>query len=155
MTVEQQKKVLILGGTRHLINYVDAFNAAGIYTIVADDMFGASAKKHADLPSNHSPADVISLTELVKAEGVTGVYADVSDITTWNAIALCKKTNLPYYVINEEVQKESAKDALREFCRIFNIKVEEHGETFSSLDAVTFPLTVYVESKKPVASLVG
>ncbi|HSI67724.1 MAG TPA: hypothetical protein VK947_09930 [Planococcus sp. (in: firmicutes)] len=155
MTVEQQKKVLILGGTRHLINYVDAFNAAGIYTIVADDMPGASAKKHADLPFNHNPADVLSLAELVKAEGVTGVFADVSDITTWNAIALCKKADLPYYVINQEVQKDSAKVALREFCRIYSIKIEAQGEDSSSLQALPFPLTTYVKSGESVVSLVG
>jgi hypothetical protein len=155
MTVEQQKKVLILGGTRHLINYVDAFNAAGIYTIVADDLLGASAKKHADFPTDHSPADVLGLAEFVKTEGVTGVFADVSDITTWNAIALCKKAHLPYYVINEEVQKESAKYALREFCRNFNIKVEKQGETFISLETAAFPLITYVEPEKSAVSLVG
>ena len=45
--VDGKKKILILGGTRHMIDVVKTANAMGFYTIVADNVVGSPAKAHA------------------------------------------------------------------------------------------------------------
>ncbi|HSP22678.1 MAG TPA: hypothetical protein VLQ20_10195 [Planococcus sp. (in: firmicutes)] len=118
-----KKKILILGGTRHMIDVVKTANAMGFYTIVADNVEGSPAKAHADKFFDESTADIQKLAEIVRVEKVDGVFTAFEDINTWNAEKLARVTGLSFYATEEQLEISSNKNKFKEFCRLYAVPV--------------------------------
>lgn len=152
MTKFNQKKILILGGIKHMIDVVQRAKKMGLFTIVVDNVNGSAAKSFADKSFNTSTADIEGLAKIVRTEGVDGVFTAFEDINTWNAIALCKKMSLPFYATKEQMEMTSTKDRFKEICRSFNVPVIEEKELVEKFDepaAATWDFPVIV---KPIDS---
>ncbi|MDN7244572.1 hypothetical protein QWY16_14650 [Planococcus shenhongbingii] len=117
------KKVLILGGSNQMVQIVETAKNMGFYTIVSDHAIGAPAKKCADSSHDISPADVLRLMEIGEAEKLDGIIAVFDDVTTWNALALCKRLRVPFYASKEQLESSSTIDKFMDYCRTFNISV--------------------------------
>lgn len=128
MKTVSQKKILILGGTKHMIDVVKTIKRMGMSPIVVDDIIGAPAKEFADKSYNINTADLDKLAEISKSEKVSGVSATIEDMTSWNAIALCKKAELPYYIAQKQRFSVVDKEKFMEKCMRFNVSVIEQAE---------------------------
>lgn len=146
-----KKKILILGGTFHMVNVVETAKRMGYYTIVTDNMVGSPAKKIADLSYDISTADIQKLAEIGREEQIDGVFTAFDDINTWHAVALCKTLHLPFYATPTQLEITSHKDRFKEYCRTFGVPVIEEYECDPiqdpELPVVEFPVIV-----KPVDS---
>src|SRR5690606_12001057 len=95
--MRNQKRVLIIGGIKQMIEIVEAANRMGFYTIVADNEFGAAAKRHADKAVDLGPTEVAELAAMAAEEKIEGVFTAIDDINVWNALKLCKTAGLPMF----------------------------------------------------------
>lgn len=148
----QKKRLLILGGSRHMVNVVETAKGMGFYTIVIDKEAGSPAKSYADKFYDASTAEIDEVVELARAEGVDGIFTAFEDVNTWNARALCEKLGLPFYATKEQLEICSNKDQFKEYCRTYQVPVIEEYSFDGSLDdeklaALEFPVIV-----KPVDS---
>ncbi|MGM0899182.1 MAG: ATP-grasp domain-containing protein [Bacillota bacterium] len=147
----EKKKILILGGTFHMVNVVETAKRIGYHTIVTDNMIGSPAKKIADQSYDVSTSDINKLAEIGRREQIDGVFTAFDDINTWHAVALCKTLNLPFYATPAQLEITSHKDRFKDYCRTFGVAVIEEYECDPSQDAelptVEFPVIV-----KPVDS---
>ncbi|MFC4712846.1 hypothetical protein [Planococcus dechangensis] len=124
----EKKKILILGGTFHMIEVVEAAKRIGLYTIVTDNMSGSPAKKVADQFYNVSTGDIQKLAEIGRFEHIDGVFTAFDDHNTWHAIALCKTMNLPFYATPAQFDTTCHKDRFKEYCHTFGVTVIEECE---------------------------
>lgn len=147
-----QKKILILGGIRHMIDVVKAAKRMGLSTIVADNVIGSPAKSYADKSFNTSTADIEGLAKIVRQERVDGIFTAFEDINTWNALALCKKMGLPFYATDEQLDISSNKDRFKEICRRFNVPVIEEKELAGAFDETAVAKWGFPVIVKPVDS---
>lgn len=150
-----QKKILILGGIKHMIDVVKTAKDMGFSTIVVDNVIGSPAKIFADKSFNTSTADIEGLAKIVREEGVDGVFTAFEDINTWNALALCKKMGLPFYATDEQLAITSNKNRFKEICRRFDVPVIEERElvpAFRETALVTWEFPYIV---KPVTKIAG
>ena len=146
MRKDDQKKILILGGTKHMIDVVEMAKRMGMSPIVVDNIIGSPAKSFADKSFNTSIANIEGLAEIVRREGVAGVFTAFEDINTWNAVALCKKMNLPFFAAEDQSAFTSNLGRFKEICQSFNIPVireEELAEAFedTAIASWEFPVT--------------
>lgn len=138
-----QRKVLILSGITHMIDAVKTANKMGIYTIVADNGVGSPAKAFADKAYDISSDDTARLSDIVKDEQVDGIFTAFNDIDTWNALKLCKKMDLPFYVSLEKSAISANKEKFKEFCQTFNISIIEENEVEDKIwGTIEFPVLV-------------
>lgn len=126
--MRNQKRVLIIGGIKQMIEIVEAAKRMGFYTIVADNEFGAAAKRHADKAVDLGPTEVAELAAMAAEEKIEGVFTAIDDINVWNALKLCKTAGLPMFASQEQMNMGSAKNKFLEFCRIFNVPVRLEPE---------------------------
>ena len=141
-----KKKILILGGTFHMVTVVETAKCLGYYTIVADNMADSPAKKVADQSYDISPADTRRLAEIGSEEQIDGVFAAFDDISTWYAIALCKTIHLPFYAMPEHGEITSHKERFKDYCLTFCVPVIEQFECDSAhvpeLIKLEFPVSI-------------
>ncbi len=146
-----KKKILILGGTFHMVDVVETAKRIGLYTIVTDNAVGSPAKKVADRSFNISTSAIDQLVQLGKQEQIDGVFTAFDDINTWHAVALCKKLGLPFYATLDQLAITSHKDRFKDYCRTFGVPVIDQYACDPSqpgcLPEVEFPVIV-----KPVDS---
>ena len=152
MTDVDQKKILILGGTKHMIDVVKTARRMGLSPIVVDNVIGSPAKTFADKSFNSSTADIESLAKIVREEGIDGVFTAFEDINTWNALALCKKMGLPFYATEEQLAITSNKDRFKEICRRFDVPVIEEKELAVELEETAIASWQFPVIIKPVDS---
>lgn len=133
--MRKQKKVLILGGIKQMIGIVEAAKRMGLYTIVTDNGFGASAKHYADEAYDFSPSDIASLAKLAAEEEIEGIFTAIDDINVWNALKLCKTAGLPMFASQEQLNMAAAKDKFLEFCEIFNVPVLQERVQYENAQA--------------------
>lgn len=127
MQKAEEKKVLFLGGSNQVAEMVKMAKKMGIYTIVADSAIGAPAKIHADASCDINPSDIKGLIEIKNLENLAGVYAMLGDVTTWNALALCKRLDIPFYLPKEQLEHSPIKDKFKDFCRTFNVSIKDEA----------------------------
>lgn len=146
-----KKRILILGGTFHMVDVVETAKRIGLHTIVTDNTVGSPAKKVADQSYDVSTADIQKLAEIGRYEKIDGVFTAFDDINTWNAVALCKTLNLPFYATPAQLEITSHKDRFKDYCRTFGVPVIEEYEcspqSQEMLPDVEFPVIT-----KPVDS---
>ncbi len=152
MTKLGQKKILVLGGTKHMINVVETAKRMGMSAIVVDNVIGSPAKSYADKSFNISTADIDGLSKIVREEQVDGVFTAFEDINTWNAVALCKKMDLPFYATEEQLDITSNKDKFKEICRRFDVPVIEEKELSGRLEESAVASWEFPVIIKPVDS---
>ncbi|WP_033543324.1 hypothetical protein [Planococcus sp. CAU13] len=117
------KKILILGGAKHMIGAVVAAKRMGMRTVVADNIIGSPAKCHADKSVNMSTGDIEGLAKIIRQEKLDGIFTAFEDSNTWNAVALCKKTNLPFFAVEEQLGISPNKEKFTEICLRFDVAV--------------------------------
>ncbi len=118
-----KKKILILGGTYHMIDVVKTANAMGFYTIVTDKVVGSPAKSFAAKFYDVSTADIQKMIEIVRHEKVDGIFTAFEDINTWNAEKIARETGLPFYATQAQLEISSNKNKFKEFCRRYHVPV--------------------------------
>lgn len=123
MKMNHRKKILILGGTKHLIEAVKTAKRKGFSPIVVDNIIGSPAKAFADKHYSLNLSDVKGLAKLVKEEGVAGIFAAFENLNTWHAIALCKSADLPFYADDERTAFIINNEKFLEICDSFNVPV--------------------------------
>ena len=146
------KKVLILGGTRHMIEVIKTANAMGYYTIVADNVEGSPAKSFADKFFDESTADIPAMAEIVRTEEVDGVFTAFEDINTWNAEKLARATGLPFYASEEQLELSSNKNKFKELCRRYAVPVIPEYFAGEALNEELFHNMKFPVIAKPVDS---
>lgn len=118
-----QKKLLILGGTDHMIDVVKTAKKMGYFTLVADNNPEAPAKQHAHQAYDISTADIEGMVALAKTQQVDGVFTAFEDINTWNAEAIAGQLGLPFYATKDQLEISSNKNKFKEYCRRFGVPV--------------------------------
>lgn len=146
MVKADQKKILVLGGAKHMINVVKMSKRLGLSPIVVDNVAGSPAKYYADKSFDVSTADMDGLEKIIRQESVEFVYTAFEDITSWNAVALCKKMNLTFYLMLEQLSVSAKQEKFMEICSRFNVPVIEEV----AVAAWKFPIVV-----APVESYAG
>ena len=117
------KKVLILGGSKRMVEAVEAAKKMGVYTIVVDHAEEAPVKKYPAKSQDINPADVIRLAEIGETEKLDGIFTLFDDVTTWNALALCKRLDVPFYATREQLKCLPNREKFQGYCRTFNVSV--------------------------------
>ncbi|SDI35702.1 hypothetical protein SAMN04487975_11559 [Planococcus glaciei] len=117
----EKKKVLFLGGSNQMVETVKTAKELGIYSIVADSVSGAPAKKHAAAYHEIDPADINGLVNIYKMQNLDGIHAMLGDVTTWNALALCKRLDVPFFLPKTQLEDSAVEDKFKDFCRTFNV----------------------------------
>lgn len=145
------KKILILGGTFHMVNVVETAKRIGYYTIVADNMLGSPAKKIADKSYDINTADIRKLAEIGRKEQIDGVFTAFDDINTWHAVALCKTLHLPFYATPAQLEITSHKKRFKEYCRTFGVQVIEEYDC-DPVMGLEFPVVKFPVIVKPADS---
>lgn len=138
-----KKKVLFLGGNNSVAKMVEEIKKMDIYTIVADTTINAPAKNYADIVYDISPSNIKSLLEIGEHEKPDCIYAALGDVTTWNALALCKRLKVPFYVRRDKTESELVLDKFNDFCRTFNVSVINEISLYESAEeasALEFPV---------------
>jgi len=147
----QGKRLLILGN-RTMTNALDIIQITkqlGIYTIVATDTPDHPIKKIADKSYDICLTDIDALFKLAKSENIDGVIAGTNDneFTISQAITLCEKLGLHYYVTREQWDIMQNKIKFKDVCRQFNISVPEDfyiDADFkeSDIKKITYPVII-------------
>ncbi|WKA57803.1 ATP-grasp domain-containing protein [Planococcus shenhongbingii] len=152
MSNTQKKRILILGGSRHMVNVVETAKRMGFYTIVIDKETGSPAKSYADKFYDVSTAEIGEVAELAEAEKVDGIFTAFEDVNTWNAQALCEKLGLPFYATKEQLEICSNKDKFKAYCRAYGVPVIEEYPFAGSMDDGTLAGLDFPVIVKPVDS---
>ncbi|SDI64426.1 Biotin carboxylase [Planococcus glaciei] len=152
MTDTQKKRLLILGGSHHMVNVVETAKEMGFYTIVIDKEAGSPAKSYADKSCDISTAEIEEVAELAREERVDGIFTAFEDVNTWNAQALCEKLGLPFYATKEQLEICSNKDQFKEYCRAYQVPVIEEYLFVGDMDAGTLADLDFPVIVKPVDS---
>ncbi|MCP2033486.1 biotin carboxylase [Planomicrobium sp. HSC-17F08] len=119
----KKKKVLFLGGSNQMVETVKTVQKMGIYSIVADSVAGAPAKMHAEASYEIDPANIKELVSIYKTQQLDGIYAMLGDVTTWNALALCKRLDVPFYLPKAQMEGSVVKAKFKDFCRTFDVAI--------------------------------
>lgn len=128
----EKKKVLFLGGSNQMVETVKTAKELGIYSIVADSVSGAPAKNHAEVSYKIDPADIKELVNIYKTQKLDGIYAMLGDVTTWNALALCKRLGVPFYLPKAQMEGSAVEDKFKDFCRTFNVAIIDETTLLSA-----------------------
>lgn len=119
----EKKKVLFLGGSNRMAETVKTAKEMGIYSIVADSVSGAPAKRHAAASHEIDPADINGLVNIYKTQNLDGIHAMLGDVTTWNALALCKRLNVPFFLPKTQLEDSAVNQKFKDFCRTFEVEI--------------------------------
>ncbi|MFD1031303.1 hypothetical protein [Metaplanococcus flavidus] len=137
MRMADQKKILILGGTRHMIEIVKAVRRMGMSPIVVDDIIGAPAKGYADKSFSINIGDIEKLDKIIEEEKVNGVFSAFEGINAWHAIALCKKAGLPLFAANDQLGIMPDNEKFKEICKRFEVLIIERFEFTVEVEETT------------------
>lgn len=143
----EKKKVLFLGGSNQMVETVKTAKELGIYSIVADSVSGAPAKKHAAAYHEIDPADINGLVNIYKMQNLDGIHAMLGDVTTWNALALCKRLDVPFFLPKTQLEDSAVHKKFKDFCRTFEVEIvnerllAENGEKMD-VSIMDFPVLI-------------
>lgn len=149
----QKKKLLVLGGkpiaSYDIVNYA---KSEGVYTIVTDNLSSevSPAKQIADEAWNISTADVDLLVEKVKKEGIDAVFTGVHEFNIRKSIELCKKTNLPFYTTEKQMEITSVKNIYKRLFKEYNVPVVPEYQIDERFDRDDLDKIVYPVILKPI-----
>ena len=133
------KKLLILGGPSLVCDVVNKAKEMGVHTIVTDwyEPEISVAKKIADEYRMVSTADVDALVDMVKAEGIDGVYTQYTDSTLPYCQQVCEKLGYPFFIDGVQEKLISNKANSKKLCMDYGVPVSKEyhmTEEFSEED---------------------
>lgn len=121
--MNQQKKILFLGGTGAMYDAVKIAQDKGIFCIVADYYENSPAKKIADLSYLVSTTDIEAVLQIARENKIDGVFTGFSDANLPPARAVADALGLPFYATNEQIEVTTNKLLFKATCRKFGIPV--------------------------------
>ena len=120
--MSEQKKLLLLGGSRYILPVIEAAHHLGIYVITCDYLPDNIAHKYSDEYCNVSIIDKDAVLEAAKALKVDGVMSFACDPGVVTAAYVAEKLGLPSCGSYESVCILQNKDRFRKF-------LADHGFT--------------------------
>lgn len=143
------QKLLMMGTTGASIAMVQEAKSRGVYTIVTDYL--APDESEAKLISDEywmiSTADLDTLEQKCREEGVTGIIAGISEFNIPRTAELCRRLNLPCYCTPESWEAVQKKHNFKKVCRENGVPVAtdyflSNPPTEEELDGIVFPVVV-------------
>lgn len=144
------KRLLVLGGTAASYDLVTLAKEMGVYVVVADDRETGPAKEIADEKIIISTTDIDGLVALVKDLKIDGVFCSPSEFQILNAMQVCQKAGLPFYVNREQWANCSNKELLKEYCQRNQLPVIPEYRFTDSIQLENCPETLFPVIVKPV-----
>ncbi len=143
------KKLLILGTSIGSTQIVQCARSMGIYTIVTDylPLSRSAAKQAADEYWMISTQDIEQLKACCLENGITHVFAGVSEFNLDHALELSEQLNLPYYCTREAWSFARSKYRIKQLCKELEIPVAEDYtiteiDNTEQTDKVKYPVVV-------------
>ena len=113
---EGKKVLLILGGAYLHNKVVEAAREMGIYTIVADNVPGAPAKKLADKAYDINVSDVDKMVDMCRKECVDAVLTVMLEFCQVYYQQICEKLGVPCYGTEEQFRIFTNKELFKRKC---------------------------------------
>ncbi|MBN2396542.1 MAG: hypothetical protein JXC36_08820 [Candidatus Atribacteria bacterium] len=149
------KKLLLLGGIMHTIDYVKRAQELGVHVIVADYLVDSPAKQIADESYLISTTDVAAVVELAKRLKVDGVFTAYLDSMLIYCQQVCDQLHFPFYATAEQINIMTNKDKFKKVCAELGLQVVKEYE-LTDWDATGRILSIhYPVVIKPVDSGAG
>lgn len=147
MTTLKNKKLLVLGGTLSTVGVVNEAHEMGVYVIVADEADDGEAKHIADESVKISTTDYDSLLVLIREKKIDGVFCGPSEFNIYNAMNLCEKAGLPFYITRKQWDKCSNKASFKSLCNEYAIPCPKNfkldGDFLEKdIDNIEYPVIV-------------
>lgn len=141
------KKLLVLGGSRWLLEIVNRAKEMGLTVYVTDNNPLSPCKKVAHKSFNVSAIDVDGVVQLCEEEHIDGVITGFVDMLLPYYAQICERTGLPCYSTREQLELFTNKSAYKALCREYDVPVvEEYDISFENFDDrvgdVRFPVIV-------------
>ncbi len=141
------KKLLLIGATLYICDFINLAKEQGIYTIVTDYRPNAPAKQIADKSYDVSTIDHDEVLKIALENEVDAIAVGWSDINLFTAQAICEKMNLPFYASKEQIAATSNKRLFKQLCIECEVPVvpECHvdpGFADEGLEAIEYPVIV-------------
>lgn len=147
------KKLMLLGGSRYLINVIKKAQELGIYVITCDYLPDNIAHKYSDEYCNVSVIDEKAVLAVALEKKIDGIMSFACDPGVVTAAYVAEKMNLPFQGSYNAVKILQDKGLFREFLarNEFNVpKAKRYTDieaALNDIDNLTFPIIV-----KPVDS---
>ena len=144
------KKVLVLGGKPiGSCELVDALKNRGAYVIVSDYLprEESPAKQTADECWDISTADIETLCEKSRSEGVDAVLTGVHEFNIEKMAELSERLGLPCYCTLEQQQNCINKEMFKATCRRYGLEV---AREYTEIEAPLLPDDAFPLVVKPV-----
>lgn len=148
-TMENQKKLLFLGGTGAMYDAVERAKRMGIYTIVVDYYPNSPAKRIADRSYLASTTDIDRVLEIARENEIDGVFTGFSDANLMPACLVADTLGLPFYATKEQINVTTNKLLFKETCREYGIPVVPEFHLDGDLKREDLELIQYPVIVKP------
>lgn len=148
-----QKRLMILGGSRYILPVIEAAHGLGCYVITADYLPDNIAHQFSDEYCDVSIVDKEAVLEKAKELAIDGIMSFAADPGVVTAAYVAEQMSLPFQGSYEAVKVLQNKDKFRQFLldNQFNcpryIKARDPEEALEKIKGLSFPLIV-----KPVDS---
>lgn len=117
------KKIMILGGSAHIIEAVQLAKSKGLYVLLTDPDPNAPAKPLADEAYDYSVMDVDKIVDICKEKEVDGVFLMCAHVVLPAYYEICQRLSLPCYGTKELFDTFYYKDQFKAACRKFGVDV--------------------------------
>lgn len=121
----EQKRLLVLGGSRISMQIVKKAQKKGIFTVVTDwyPYKDSPAKQIADRCYQVSTAAPEALLQLIKKEKISGILTGFTDSALPHYAEICDLAGLPCYGSKELFELFTHKERYKKLCRTYQIPV--------------------------------
>ena len=154
MNYQNNKKLLVLGGTLSTLDVVKTAKKMGIHVTITDNLNDGVAKKYADTVIKYSTNDYIGIQDYIKKNHIDGVFTGASEFNINNMIKICEENHLPIYCTSQQWKICSNKKRFKQLCKQYGVNtVPEYYIQEGNLKNIKindFPVIV-----KPVDSFSG
>lgn len=139
-----KKKLLLLGGTVSSNLIVETAKDMGLWVGVTDMNPASPAKKIADAAYDVSTVEIDEVIELIRREGIDGIFVAYDDKNTLNAAKVSNRTGLNFYATESQILATRSKDSFKELCRKYGLStVPEYPCSLPEFPCVVKPVDSY------------
>lgn len=146
--MQEQKKLMLLGGLRYLIPVIEAAHKLGIYVITCDYLPDNIAHKYSDEYCNVSIVDKEAVLKIAQEKQIDGIMSFAVDPGVITAAYVQEQMGLPAFGPYESVCILQNKDRFRQFLTDHGFNVPKAKgfssveEALSGLNGFEWPLIV-------------
>ncbi len=146
--MQEQKKLMLLGGLRYLIPVIEAAHKLGIYVITCDYLPDNIAHKYSDEYCNVSIVDKEAVLKIAQEKQIDGIMSFAVDPGVITAAYVQEQMGLPAFGPYESVCILQNKDRFRQFLTEHGFNVPKAKgfssveEALSGLNGFEWPLIV-------------